>query len=290
MKARLFLLLQRLLPKHLMTAVVRRLAHIRIAAIKNFFIRAFVKSCKVDVDEILQPVPDGFADFNAFFTRELAADARKIDASPASVVSPVDGITSAAGNIHNGRLLQAKRIDYSLEDLLATDLADATLYRNGEFATFYLAPYNYHRVHSPLAGELTDMRYVPGSLFSVNQWTVESLPRLFARNERLICHFRSTAGPMVLILVGALHVGSISTPWTGTLRPKKKGVVEDLKLDLDVSPTVAKGQLLGWFNMGSTVIVLLPPETCSWRPDLSFGRRVQMGEAIGSLLEPLHQA
>lgn len=287
MKARSFLLLQRLLPKHLMTAIVRRLAHIRIPAIKNFLIRAFIKTYDVDVDEIPQPVPGGFTDFNAFFTRELAAGAREIDSSPASVVSPVDGITSAAGSIHNGRLLQAKNIHYSLEDLLATDLADATLYKNGEFGTFYLAPYNYHRVHSPLPGELTAMRYVPGSLFSVNQWTVESLPCLFARNERLICHFRSTAGPMILILVGALHVGSISTPWTGTLRPKRAGVVEDLKLDPEVSTTVAKGQLVGWFNMGSTVIVLLPPETCSWRDDLTFGRRVRMGEAIGTLGEAL---
>lgn len=269
-----------------MTAVVRRLAKVRVPAVKNFLIRAFVRFYGVNVDEVAEPVPQGFADFNGFFTRALAEDARRIDLSPAAVVSPVDGITSAAGSIDNGRLLQAKRIRYSLEDLLATDLADAIFFENGEFATFYLAPYDYHRVHSPLAGELTAMRYVPGSLFSVNRWTVESLPRLFARNERVICHFRSAAGPMVLILVGALHVGSISTPWTGTLTPRKTGVVADLKLDAGISPTVDKGQLLGWFNMGSTVIVLLPPDTCSWRDDLGFGTRVKMGESIGNLRNP----
>lgn len=283
LKARSFLTLQRLLPKHLLTALVRLLANIRIQPVKDFLIRAFVRAYNVNLEEIAQPVPQGFADFNAFFTRELAEGAREIDAAAGSVISPVDGITSAAGNIEKGRLLQAKRIHYSLEDLLSTDLADAGLFSNGEFATFYLAPYNYHRVHSPLAGELTAARYVPGSLFSVNQWTVESLPRLFARNERLICHFRTATGPMAVILVGALNVGSITTPWTGTLRPKKTGVVEDLKLDPDVPTKIGKGQLLGWFNMGSTVIVLLPPETCSWRGDLVFGKRVRMGEAIGHL-------
>jgi phosphatidylserine decarboxylase len=277
----MFVILQRLLPKHWMTAVVRRLARVRIPAVKDLLIRAFVRFYGVDLEEVAAPVPQGFRDFNAFFTRALADDARRIDPAPAAVVSPVDGITSAAGSIDKGRLLQAKDLRYSLEDLLATDLADAELYANGEFATFYLAPYNYHRVHCPLAGELTAMRYVPGSLFSVNRRTVESLPRLFARNERVICHFRSPAGPMVLILVGALHVGSISTPWSGTILPRKTGVVEDLTLDPDVSPTVDKGQLLGWFNMGSTVIVLLPPDTCAWRDDLSFGTRVKMGEAIG---------
>jgi phosphatidylserine decarboxylase len=130
---------------------------------------------------------------------------------------------------------------------------------------------------------VTAARYVPGSLYSVNDWTVRSLPRLFVRNERLVCHFRTATGPMIVILVGALNVGSITTRWTGTVRPRKSGVVEDLKLDPEVSPSVVKGGLLGWFNMGSTVIVLLPPDTCTWRDDLVLGRRVRMGEAIGLL-------
>jgi phosphatidylserine decarboxylase len=284
--AQAFLLLQRLLPKHLLTALVWRLSHVRYPPVKDFLIRSFIRAYDVDVDEIAQPAPGGYADFNAFFTRSLAEGAREVDAAPDSVVSPVDGITSAAGGIDRGRLLQAKGRQYLLRDLLATDLADAAVFENGEFATFYLAPYNYHRVHSPLAAEVTAARYVPGSLFSVNDWTVRALPRLFARNERLICHFRSAAGPMIVILVGALNVGSITTPWTGTLRPRKTGVVEDVKLDPAVPAAVAKGGLLGWFNMGSTVIVLLPPDTCRWRGDLVQGRRVRMGEPLGRLTRP----
>lgn len=284
--AQAFLLLQRLLPKYLLTALVRRLSHVRLAPVKNLLIRSFVRFYDVNVEEIAQAVPDDFEHFNAFFTRDLAAGARTIDGAPGAVVSPVDGITSAAGGIESGRLLQAKGRHYTLDDLLATDLADAALFENGEFATFYLAPYNYHRVHSPLAGEIAAARYVPGSLYSVNDWTVRSLPRLFTRNERLICHFRTAAGPMMVVLVGAMNVGSISTRWTGTVRPRKSGVVDDLRLDPEVSKSVDQGDLLGWFNMGSTVIVLLPPDACSWRDDLEPGRRVRMGEPIGRLRNP----
>ncbi len=281
--AQSFLLLQRILPKHLLTALLRRLAGVRYPPVKDFLIRTFIRAYDVDVEEIAAPVPRGFADFNAFFTRALADGAREVDMSAASVVSPVDGITSAAGSIDHGSLVQAKGRHYRLHDLLATDLADAQLFANGEFATFYLAPYHYHRVHSPLAAEVTAARYVPGSLYSVNDWTVRALPRLFTRNERLVCHFRTAAGPMIVILVGALNVGSITTRWTGTVRPRKTGVVEDLGLDPGVSPLVEKGGLIGWFNMGSTVIVLLPPATCTWRDDLVYGRQVRVGEPIGRL-------
>lgn len=284
-KGRAFLLLQRLLPKHLLTALVRRFARVRAAPVKNLLIRAFVQAYAVDLEEIPRRVPEGFEHFNAFFTRELTPGARPIDPEPAAVVSPVDGITSAAGRIERGRLLQAKGLHYSLEDLLATDLSDAALFEDGEFATFYLAPYHYHRVHSPLAGELTSARYVPGALYSVNDLTVRTLPRLFARNERLVCRFRTDVGPMILVMVGALNVGSITTPWTGTVTPRKAGVVEDLELDDGVPRGVAQGDLLGWFNMGSTVIVLLPPGTCAWRDGLVLGARVRMGEGIGRLLD-----
>lgn len=281
--AQSFLLLQRLLPKHLLTALVYRLSHLRWVPLKNFLIRAFVRAYGVNVEEIAQPAPEGYADFNAFFTRALIDGAREVDASPDCIVSPVDGITSAAGGIESGRLLQAKGRHYRLDDLLATDLADSQRFENGEFATFYLAPYNYHRVHSPLAAEVTAARYVPGSLYSVNDWTVRSLPRLFARNERLVCHFRTAAGPMIVVLVGAMNVGSITTRWTGTIRPRKTGVVEDVKLAAGKSAAVEKGGLLGWFNMGSTVIILLPPDTCTWRDGLVLGASVRMGEPIGRL-------
>ncbi|MEX2122426.1 MAG: archaetidylserine decarboxylase [Woeseia sp.] len=282
--AKSFLLLQRLVPQHRLTALAGWLAGIRIRIVKDFLIRAFVRFYDVDLGDVSRTVPGGFVDFNDFFTRELADGARPIDAFATSIVSPVDGIMSAAGRIEGDSLLQAKGIHYTLEDLLATDLADAALFENGSFATMYLAPYNYHRVHSPLGGELTAARYVHGRLFSVNRTTVGLLPHLFTKNERLICHFRTVVGPMALIFVGALNVGSVSTPWTGRIHVRKAGGVDDLDLDTAVtSVDVDKGQLLGWFNMGSTVIVLLPPGTCAWREGLASGARLRVGEAIGKL-------
>lgn len=279
----LFLLLQHLLPQHLLMSIVGRLADIRAKPVKNAMIRAFVRAYDVDLGPLARPVPDGYSSFNDFFTRELADGARPVDASPAGIVSPVDGTVSAAGRIEGELLLQAKGIRYTLADLLATDLRDVETFRDGAFATLYLAPYDYHRVHSPLACEITSARYVPGHLYSVNRATVNHLPGLFTRNERLVCHFATAVGPMAVVFVGALNVGSVSTPWTGRIRPRKKGVVEDLSLDPAAAAAIPKGGLLGWFNMGSTVILLLPPGACAWRADLAGGRRVTMGEPIGSL-------
>jgi phosphatidylserine decarboxylase len=282
---RAFLVLQRLLPQHLSTALVRRLAHVRARPVKNLLIRGFVRAYAVELEDVARPVPDGFEHFNAFFTRELAEGARPVEVAPDAVVSPVDGITSAAGRMEHGMLLQAKGLQYALDDLLATDLEDAAAFDGGAFATFYLAPYDYHRVHSPLAGELVGASYVPGTLFSVSDRTVRLLPRLFVRNERLVLRFRTAVGPMVVVLVGALHVGSITTRWTGTVLPRKRGVVE--RLPTDGAPArVDKGDLLGWFNMGSTVILLLPAGACAWREDLVPGARIRTGEAIGRLVGP----
>ena len=273
MSAYLFVTLQRLLPKHMITAIVFRLARIRIVAIKNFLIRNFIRVYNVNIDEIDAAVPDSYECFNAFFTRELARWSRPVDSGLNTIVSPVDGTVSAAGNIENDMLFQAKRHRYSLQDLLATDLQDVDEYRNGQFATIYLAPHNYHRVHAPLNARLRVARYVPGELFSVNAATVSGIPRLFARNERLICHFESRDGPFVLIFVGALNVGSISTPWTGEIRPRKHGVTSDFDLSAPgLSTNVSKGGLLGWFNMGSTVIMLFPGGACKWIPRLNTGQ------------------
>ena len=207
---------------------------------------------------------------------------REIDDDEDAIVSPVDGTVSVAGTIQASSIFQAKGINYSLDDLLATDLDTAAGYIDGSFATIYLAPYNYHRVHAPLAGELTAARYVPGDLFSVNEATVSRVQGLFRRNERLVMHFRTATGPAALIFVGALNVGSISTPWTGEIRPRKDGVVD--VLDISTHPTeVEKGDLLGWFNMGSTVILLLPAGACEWDDDLQPGETLRMGEEIGEL-------
>lgn len=277
-----FVLLQWVLPKHLLTAIVLHIAGIRTKSIKNFLISRFVSLYKVDVEEAALPVPDGYQTFNDFFTRQLADGSRPIDASRDSIASPVDGTVSAAGDLDLDMIVQAKGKKYTLADLLMTDMEDAKRYRNGSFATLYLAPYNYHRVHCPLNAQLIAARYVPGTLYSVNAATVSLLPNLFTRNERLICHFDSDAGPMILVLVGALHVGSISTPWTGQIRPQRKGVVQDLDiLKHDHATQVVKGGLLGWFNMGSTVIVLFPPGACAFSPAMRPGETVRMGQTIG---------
>ncbi len=278
----LFVGLQYLLPKHWLTAVIWRIARIRNKTVKNFLITRFASLYKVDLEEVLLDVPDGFANFNEFFTRELAPGERPIDNDNDIIVSPVDGTVSVAGPILDDTILQAKGIDYSLDDLLATDLEEARAYIDGQFATIYLAPYNYHRIHAPLDGKLVAARYVPGDLFSVNEATVARVNGLFRRNERLIMHFDTRRGPAVLIFVGALNVGSMSTPWTGEIRPQMTGVVEDL--DLSSAPTdINKGDLLGWFNMGSTVILLLPNGVCEWDEEMTPGETLQMGEAIGRL-------
>ena len=281
----LFVALQYVLPKHLLTALIWRVARIRHAATKDFLITRFVSLYDVDIDDVKLDTPGDFATFNDFFVRELSPGARPVDPNSDSIVSPVDGTVSVADTIRKDSILQAKGLDYSLDDLLATDLEEAAAYIDGTFTTIYLAPYNYHRIHAPIDGNLVAARYVPGDLFSVNEATVSRVPGLFRRNERLIMHFDTERGPAAVIFVGALNVGSISTPWSGEIRPRTQGVVE--QLDISRHPTaVQKGDLLGWFNMGSTVILLLPAGTCEWDEDLRAGETVRVGQAIGALTRP----
>ncbi len=282
MADRLFVLLQYLLPRYWLTGLVYRVARIRSRAIKDFLISRFVKLYDVDVSEVARDVPAGFATFNDFFIRELGDGARPVDSRPDTIVSPVDGTVSSAGAITGNHVFQAKGLDYSLEDLLATDLQEVRHYADGAYATLYLAPYNYHRVHSPVDGRVVAARYVPGDLFSVNAATVAQVPGLFRRNERLVLHMETASGPAVLILVGALNVGSISTEWSGEVRPQRHGVVETISLD-EGPEQLQRGDLVGWFNMGSTVIILMPKDSCAWRDGLEPGTALRMGEAIGSL-------
>ena len=281
----LFIYLQKMLPTRALGWLSYKLSRSQVRWLKNFLIKQFINAYKVNVEEVLLPVPDGFESFNAFFIRELEDGARPIVKDPEIIASPVDGTVSAAGAIDKGSVFQAKGIRYSLADLLATDTAEAQAYNNGAFATIYLAPYNYHRVHAPLAGELLAARYVPGDLFSVNEATVAQLPGLFVRNERLICHLQTSTGPMALIFVGAMNVGSISTTWTGEIRPRKAGVVEQINMrEVDSELRFNKGDGLGWFNMGSTVILLRPPGTTNDFADLAAGQTVRMGQAIGRIV------
>jgi len=280
--ARLFVLLQKILPKYLLTALVFWLARRRAPWLKNFLIKQFVNAYDVDVDEVQRSLPDEFESFNAFFVRELKDGARPVAEGNDDIVSPADGTISAAGSIEKDLIFQAKGIRYPLTELLATDTAEADAYINGAFATIYLAPYNYHRVHAPMSGELVAARYVPGDLFSVNAATVTHLPGLFTRNERLVCHITTSTGPMVLIFVGAMNVGSISTKWTGEIRPRKSGVVEQLQLAADKDELqFEKGDGIGWFNMGSTVILLRPPGSTDDFAGISAGQTIRMGQAIG---------
>jgi len=287
MLAPLFATLQYLLPKYWLTALVYRLARVRHRNIKNFLITRFIRLYRVETSEIRLSVPDDFASFNDFFVRELAQGSRPVDASASSIVSPVDGTVSQLGQLRGNALLQAKGIEYTLEELFASNIDDARAFANGSFATIYLAPFNYHRVHAPLAGELLSASYIPGELFSVNLATASNIRNLFCRNERLLLHFATARGPMAVIFVGALNVGSISTPWCGELRPRHKGGIGTVDLG-QYSREVGKGDLLGWFNMGSTVILLLPPGAGSWRQDLVSGTAVRMGEAIGALGDADH--
>lgn len=285
MLSRLFVTLQYLLPRYSLTALVYRLSRVRQASVKDFLIRRFIALYDVNVDEVRREIPAGFETFNDFFTRELEADARPVDPSADAIVSPVDGTVSSAGSITGDKLFQAKGLDYSLDDLLATDLQEARRYLDGSYATIYLAPYNYHRVHAPLDGRIAAAHYIPGDLFSVNTATAASVKGLFRRNERLALHFESDRGPWTLVFVGALNVGSISTPWTGEIRPRRTGVVETLGLDAGPA-VVRRGDLLGWFNMGSTVIVLMPDGSGEWSDNLVAGRLLRMGERIGKIARP----
>ncbi len=282
MFARIFVGLQYLLPRHWITAAIYRIARIRMRSIKNVLIRGFVRLYNVNVDELDVNVPEDYPTFNDFFTRELAKDARAVDDAPSTIVSPVDGTVSEAGKLTDTAILQAKGLEYTLDDLLAIDLDDARDYSNGRFATIYLAPYNYHRVHMPIDAELVAAHYVPGDLFSVNAATASLIPGLFSRNERLNLSFHTANGPAMLIFVGALNVGSITTPWTGEIRPRKRGVVETLSLN-DEPRDLKKGDLLGWFNMGSTVILLLPDGVAEWDDKLVANSTLRMGERIGEL-------
>ena len=282
MRERLFVFLQYLLPRYALTALVYHLARLRHVRLKNAMIGQFVKLYDVNLEGVRESAPDGFASFNAFFTRALEPGARPLADEPRAIVSPVDGTVSAAGRIEGNSVFQAKGRRYSLTDLTFLDTDRARVFENGRFATIYLAPYNYHRVHAPLAGELDALHYVPGDLFSVNAATAKYLPRLFARNERLIMHFDTAGGPAALVFVGALNVGSISTPWTGEIRPRRRGSAESIEPGTHPR-TLEAGDLLGWFNMGSTVILLLPDGTAEWDDTLRPGRTLLMGQRIGML-------
>jgi phosphatidylserine decarboxylase len=285
LKDRLFVALQYVLPQHGLSRLIHRATRVRATWFKDAFIRVFVRLFDVDLAESNGRAPGDFESFNAFFTRSLVAGARPMPDDPAAIASPVDGTVSQAGAVAQGTLLQAKGFRYGLADLLG-DPPDgagaAAALAEGVFATIYLAPYNYHRIHMPVTGTLRAMRYVPGRLFSVNGATVAAVPRLFARNERVVCLFDTTAGPLAMVLVGALNVGSIETVWAGEVAPARVRAPREWHYGED-AVTLERGAEMGRFNMGSTVILVAPGARTSLDADLQPGRTLRVGEGIGAL-------
>ena len=237
------------------------------------------------MSDAVEPEPTAYASFNEFFTRALRAGTRPVDADPRAIVSPVDGTVSEAGTLSADRLLQAKGHEYTLRALLAGNAAWERTFAGGSFATIYLAPYNYHRIHMPLAGELRESFYVPGKLFSVNRTTAQLVPGLFSRNERVFCGFDSGGMPWAIILVGALNVGSMATVWHGDVTPRKHREVTAVAGDRRARADALSTRARRWrrFNMGSTVILLLPPGRRRLAGDARRRTILRMGERIGTL-------
>jgi phosphatidylserine decarboxylase precursor len=272
--------LQYVLPKHALSRVIYAVARSERPWVRNTFLRIFLSGYTLNMAEAVQPDPFSYRSFNDFFTRALRPDARPIDAGNDVVVSPVDGTVSQCGQLEDNLLLQAKGHRYSLQDLLAGDAEAVEAYRGGSFACIYLAPYNYHRIHMPYAGTARGNLYVPGDLFSVNATTVRAVPSVFARNERLICDFATPLGRMAVILVGALFVGSIETVHCGEVNPPPRGRKTPVRIATGVGQQFAKGEELGRFNMGSTVVLLFERNRLAWDPQLVAESRVQLGRGI----------
>lgn len=270
---------QYLLPQHLLSVCMHRLTRSEIRWFKNAFIRFICWKFKVNLSEAASADLEDYPSFNAFFTRRLRDGIRPVAAGK-NVVSPVDGAVSQLGQISQGRIIQAKGRDYSVTELLGGDEKLAAQFEAGQFATIYLSPKDYHRIHMPLDGHLKSMRYLPGKLFSVNPRTARAVPALFARNERVVTVFGTEFGPLVQVLVGAIFVGSMETVWAGQITPPYGKAVQEWIYAGDEAIRLDKGQEMGRFNMGSTVVMLLPPGMPAFSADWQPGGKIQLGQAM----------
>jgi phosphatidylserine decarboxylase len=281
MNDNLFVALQRLAPQHCLSRAAGLIAESNNQFLKNTLINWFIAKYNVDMSEAAVENPESYANFNAFFTRALKSDARPIDNNN-TLVSPADGAISQIGQIENGRIFQAKGQSFSLLELLGGNQQDAEAYLNGNFATIYLSPRDYHRVHMPLAGTLVRMTHIPGDLFSVNSSTAQNVARLYARNERVICHFETNAGAMAIVLVGAMIVASIETPWSGLVTPIKKQIRH---INYRNQPVIqlAKGAEMGRFLLGSTAIVITSKDISRWHSELTENSSVRMGQVLADI-------
>lgn len=278
---RLFAALQYGLPKQLLSRFIYHLMRSETPWLKRLIIGSFLRGYAVNMAEAVQSDALAYRSFNDFFTRALRPGARSIDAATDAIASPVDGTMSQRGPLQGESLLQVKGSYYSLTELLAGDAEAIAAYRDGSFCCIYLAPYNYHRIHMPVAGKLRSTVYVPGDLFSVNAATVRTVPRVFARNERVICDFDTPLGRMAVILVGALFVGSMATVHCGEINPPPRRRKAAQPIAAGAGREFAKGEELGRFNMGSTVVLLFQRDRARWEGALLPEVKVQLGQAIG---------
>mgnify|MGYP001815674025 CR=1 FL=1 len=277
----LFIFFQHIVPQHLLSRCTGWLAELEHPEwLKNWAIQRFVKHFDVNMSEALEPDPTRYANFNAFFTRPLTDGVRPV--ADADVVCPADGAVSQLGRIERGRIFQAKGRDYSAVELLGGDPAWAERFTDGRFATIYLSPRDYHRVHMPVDGRLLATTYVPGDLFSVNAVTADNVDRLFSRNERLVCYFDTRFGPMAMVLVGAMVVAGIETVWSGQVAPPPKTPVSISYSELPDPIALGKGEEMGRFKLGSTVILLFPRDTIEWDEGYSAGSATVLGQALAS--------
>ncbi len=275
-----------ILPHHLISRLIYFITRLKGPFVPPM-IRWFIRRFKVDMSDATYENIKAYKTFNEFFTRDLKSGTRPVVAGKNMVASPADGTVSEAGNIEQGHIFQAKGHDYTALELLGGDQTMANYFKNGRFATIYLAPNNYHRLHMPLDAELKKMIHVPGRLFSVAPWTVRTIPRIFARNERVVCLFATGAGPLAMVLVGAINVAAIETVWSGLVTPPKGRKINDY----DYSHTkirYSKGEEMGRFNMGSTVI-LLTAGNVEWLKKMHANQSVRMGELIGHFPRPPHK-
>ena len=271
-------IIQYLLPKQLLTSLFGWLAKKQLGSVTTWIIQGFMKLYKIDLSEAKLENAKDYKTFNDFFARKLKEDARPIDSAVNSIVMPADGTISQFGTIQDNLLLQAKGHYYSLESLLACHSDMIKFFKNGSYATTYLSPKNYHRFHMPCDGVLREMIYVPGSLFSVSQATTECIPNIFARNERVICLFETDFGPMAQILVGATIVGSIEVQWEGCITPPREGIMKRWVYSGEVK--LAKGQDMGCFKLGSTVITLFASNTIEFDSHLKVGNTTRVGQKL----------
>lgn len=273
--------IQALLPQHFLSRIVYAVMRCETKWVKNTLIYLISKVAGINADEALSPDPADYASFNAWFTRALKPGVRTFDQEKDAFISPCDGRISETGSLDKNQILQAKGRTYTLQSLLANDpVCDELL--DGYFSTIYLSPRDYHRIHMPITGKLARMIHVPGRLFSVAPYTARQVPNLFARNERVISVFNTESGPLVMVLVGAMLVSSTETVWAGEVTPNKNKKVS-VKDYTGQDITLSKGDEMGRFNMGSTVILLMPSRTLEGKSELTAGTAVTVGQRLATL-------